>query len=234
MLGYFLYVLHSVYVVITCKSYHTSHCFCISAFLVLVPLMYVLISLGIFINAYHLVFVVYKATLFYCKSECSKIITIFKLLHFGDQDQTEKIMATHSSIGELQSTQETWQSYVERLEQYFVANDVRTANKKWAVLLSTVVGQTYQLIRNLLAPTKPTEQTFAQIVNAVQKHHHPRPSVAVHRFSFHSRSRRTGENVSTYVAELRKLSEYCNFGNTFNDMLRDRLVCGTANQGIQR
>ena len=76
MLEYFLYVLHPVYVVITCKviSYlPLFFVFLFNAFLVLVPLMYLLISLGIFINVYHLVFVVYKVTLFYCKSECSKI-----------------------------------------------------------------------------------------------------------------------------------------------------------------
>ena len=33
-------------------------------------------------------------------------------------------------------------------------------------------GQTYQLMRNLLAPTKPTEVTIAEIVAAVQKHVH--------------------------------------------------------------
>ena len=78
-------------------------------------------------------------------------------------------MATHGTIGEFQNAQESWQSYVERLQQYFVANDVRTAEKQRAVLLSALGGQTYQLIRNLLTPTKPTEVTFAEIVDAVAR-----------------------------------------------------------------
>ena len=143
-------------------------------------------------------------------------------------------MTTHGSIGEFQSAQGSWQSYVERLEQYFVANDVETPEKRRAVLLSAVGGPTYQLIRNLLAPTKPTEVTFAEIVTAVQQHVQPKPSVIVQRFNFHSRIRRAGEDVSTFVAELRKLSEHCNFGTTLNDMLRDRLVCGISDQRIQR
>ena len=139
-------------------------------------------------------------------------------------------MVTHGTIGEFQNAQESWQSYAERLQQYFVANNVRTAEKQRAVLLSAVGGQT---IRNLLAPTKPTEVTFAEIVDAVQKHVQPRPSIIVERFNFHSRTRHQGEDVSTYVAELRKLSEHCNFGTALNDMLRDRLVCGIADQRIQ-
>ena len=71
---------------------------------------------------------------------------------------------------------------------------------------TAVGGQTYQLIGNLLAPTKPTEVTFVEIVEAVQKHVQPRPSIIVQRFNFHSCGRRRGENISTYMAELRKLS----------------------------
>ena len=115
----------------------------------------------------------------------------------------------------------------------FFANDVKTAEKQRAILLSAVGGPTYQLIRNLLAPEKPHNKTFAQIVEAVMRHHQPKPSVIVQRFNFHSRSRASGENVSTFVAELRKLSD-CNFGETLNDMLRDRLVCGINDQRLQR
>ena len=135
--------------------------------------------------------------------------------------------ALHGTIGEFNSTQETWQSYVERVQQYFVANDVTTPEKQWAVLLSAVGGPTYQLIRNILAPTKLKDKS---IVAAVRSHHDPRPSVIVQRFTFHSRNRRSGENVSTHIAKLRKLSEHCKFGNTLNDM---RIICGIADQQIQ-
>lgn len=143
-------------------------------------------------------------------------------------------MATHGSVGEFVNTQEDWSSYVERLQQYFVAKDVKAAEKQRAILLSTVGGSTYQLIRNLLAPRKPTDVTFVQIVDAVQGYHQPKPSIIVQRFNFHSRSRRSGETISAFVAELRKLSEHCEFGDTLNDMLRDRLVCGISDQRIQR
>ena len=36
------------------------------------------------------------------------------------------------------------------------------------------------------------------------------------------------------MAELRKLTEHCNFGETLPEMLRDRLVCGINNKKIQR
>ena len=40
--------------------------------------------------------------------------------------------------------------------------------------------------------------------------------------------------MAAYVAELRHLSEHCEFGMTLNEMLRDRLVCGVEEPKIQR
>ena len=81
---------------------------------------------------------------------------------------------------------------------------------------------------------KPTELKFAEIVEVVEKHHDPKPSVIVQHYQFNSRSRRAGESVADYVAELRHLSEHCEFGKTLNKMLRDRLVCGVEEAKIQR
>ena len=45
------------------------------------------------------------------------------------------------------------------------------------------------------------------------------------RFKFHSCSRKPGKSVATYIAELKRLSEDCEFGNFLQEMLQDRIVC---------
>ena len=40
--------------------------------------------------------------------------------------------------------------------------------------------------------------------------------------------------MATYVSELRSLAEFCNFGQTLEVMLRDRIVCGINDDAIQR
>ena len=40
--------------------------------------------------------------------------------------------------------------------------------------------------------------------------------------------------MSQFVAELRRLSEHCDFKATLDDMLRDRIVCGVRNSSVQR
>ena len=120
------------------------------------------------------------------------------------------------------------------MEQYFQANDVQDAGKQRAILLTCCGASTYRLIENVLAPHRPTEVPFDEIVTQMRTHFHPTPSETVQRYLFNSRSRRPGESVSLYVVELKKLAEFCNFGATLEPMLRDCIVCGIGNERWQR
>ena len=101
-------------------------------------------------------------------------------------------------------------------------------------MLSLMRNNTYGLLRNLAAPAKPSSLSFKTIIETLQKHLSPRPLLIAERFRFHNRNQLEGETVSSYLAELKKLSLYCEFGTNLNDALRDRLVCGLHNELIQK
>ena len=143
-------------------------------------------------------------------------------------------MATYGNVGEFKESEESWTQYAERLEQYFAANEIKDAKKQRAILLSVCGSKTYGLIRDLLQPQKPGNVELKEILEKLENHFSPKPSVIVEQFKFHSRSRLEGENVAEFVAGLRRLSEHCKFGTTLEDMLRDRLVCGISDDRIQR
>ena len=92
----------------------------------------------------------------------------------------------------------------------------------------------YRLIRNLVAPDKPDSKSFSELVQLMRDHFHPKPSAIVMRFRFKSCFHKQGESVACFVARLRQITEYCDFGTTFQEMLRDRLVCGIADEPLQR
>ena len=143
-------------------------------------------------------------------------------------------MATRGGIGEFSGEAADWESYIERLENYFVAHEITDAAKQRAMLLSQCGSATYKLVRSLVAPQKPNEVEYAALVKRINEHFGPKPSVIVQRFKFNTCVRQAGESVSTFVAHLRALSEHCEFGDTLEDMLRDRLVCGIADSRMQR
>ena len=99
--------------------------------------------------------------------------------------------------------------------------------------MSIVGAETYQLMRNLTAPAKPTEKSFDQLVKLVKEFHNPAPSVILQRFKFASQQQKSGESVATYLSELRRLSEHCKYGQTLDEMLRDRIACGIADSRLQ-
>ena len=135
---------------------------------------------------------------------------------------------------EFNCRQEDWESYEERLQQYFVANGVEDANKRCEILLSACRQQTYKVIRNLVAPKKPAECKFEDITGHLARYFSPKPSIIVQRFKFNSRCRQQGEGIAKFVAELRHIAQCCGYDATLEDMLRDRLVCGVNDARIQR
>lgn len=142
-------------------------------------------------------------------------------------------MATLGILKEFQEG-ENWTEFTERLEQYFLANDIEDNGKKRAILLTVCGSATYSLMKNLLAPAKPTDKSFSELVTLVKNHHQPKASIIVSRFKFHTSTREPEQLISDYLAQLRKLAEPCEFGNSLEEMLRDRLVIGINNDRIQR
>ena len=139
-------------------------------------------------------------------------------------------------IGKIEAfdeANEEWGTYCERVEQYFLANEIED-DKQVPAILSLMGSKTYGLLRSLCSPAKPSQKTFTEIVKILQEHLSPKPLVIAERFRFHKRSQLEGESISSFLASLKKLSEYCEFGTNLNDSLRDRFVCRLSNELIQK
>ena len=59
-----------------------------------------------------------------------------------------------STFAEFDEVKEDWLSYAERMERYFITNDIKE-EKRRAFLLSVRGPSLYQLIKDLVAPDKP-------------------------------------------------------------------------------
>ena len=106
------------------------------------------------------------------------------------------------------------------------------ATKKIAILLANAPAETFQLIKDLLAPTKPSAATvtYDSIVKAVQNHVKPERSALVSRYAFDTRVREPHESVGNFVKTLKHLAAKCQFSDDArNDRLRDRLIAGIRN-----
>ena len=106
---------------------------------------------------------------------------------------------------------------------------VTDTERKHAIFLSVIGPKICKLLSSLVAPSKPEEKTYDELVVALTEHHSPALSEIVQRFKFNSRFRQAEESVATYVAELRSIAHTCNYGTSLDEMLRDCNVCGINN-----
>ena len=65
------------------------------------------------------------------------------------------------------------------------------------------------------------------------EHFKPKRIVIFERYTFYSRNQKSGESVTDFLAAIRALAHTCVFGDTLDDMLRDRLVMGLHNKETQ-
>ena len=82
----------------------------------------------------------------------------------------------YGNIGEFDQALENWKAYIERVEQYFVANEVTSDTKKKAILLSTCGPSTYSTIRSLAAPNNLTDLEYSALLELTKKCYNPKPS----------------------------------------------------------
>ena len=80
-------------------------------------------------------------------------------------------------VGKFDVARETFSAYVERMEMFFTANNIVettgegsaaanqvVANRKRAIFLTEVGLEVYSTLSNLLAPAKPKDTQFTDIV----------------------------------------------------------------------
>ena len=96
-------------------------------------------------------------------------------------------MATGRLLGHIQEylqKTEHFSSYVECVELFFVANDVKN-DKKVAVFLSVIGYKTYSLLKSLAVPALPKDKGYKDLVATLKAHFEPKPLIIAERFHFY-------------------------------------------------
>ncbi|KAJ8683576.1 hypothetical protein QAD02_019368 [Eretmocerus hayati] len=152
-----------------------------------------------------------------------------------DDLQHRAVISRVSTIGNIKefNPKDNWMLWIERLEQFFLANDISSV-KKVPILLTLIGNESYGLLKNLCSPLKPCERSFQELVDIMKKHLHPTPSVITERYKFKECRQKESEGIREYLAQLKELSTFCNFGENLDNHLRDQFVWGIRSEAIKR
>ncbi|KAL1478883.1 hypothetical protein MTO96_052300 [Rhipicephalus appendiculatus] len=127
---------------------------------------------------------------------------------------------------------EDFDSYTERFEHCVRATQV-SEDLKASVFVTAIGKQPYHTLKNLLAPTKPEEKTYAELLQILKGHYSPKPLMIADRFRFNRRSQLENESVATFALELKMLAGSREFGQFLDDALRDRFVAALRDETAQ-
>ena len=130
-------------------------------------------------------------------------------------------------------SKETIHNYLEHAQLFFAANNI-AERRQAAVLLTSIGPETYETLKNLLAPASLATKTLEELSTALKDHYAPTPSVIAERFYFHRRRQEAGESVSEFSATLRKLAIHCKYGEHLNEALRDQFVSGLGSEAMHK
>nr|XP_054933012.1 uncharacterized protein K02A2.6-like [Dermacentor andersoni] len=131
-------------------------------------------------------------------------------------------------------TVSSWSTYRIRLEAYFEGNGITDTAKCRALLVSSLSDNVVRMLQGRLPTVSVNSQTYDEVVEYLEEHYNPQVNEIAASFSIFMRKQRDGESVREYIADLRRLAESCNFGNSLHRMLRDRIVCGIRDDNAQR
>ena len=108
---------------------------------------------------------------------------------------------------------EVFSAYMEHVLLFFSADAVED-DKKVAVVVGSKI---YSLLRNLVAPARPQDKSLTDLTAILTQHFEPKPLVIT--ISKHNQA--VGEFIAEYMAELRKLTTHCHFGDHLEEALGD-------------
>ena len=136
-----------------------------------------------------------------------------------------------SNLGSIEAfiPENDWSEYEERLEAFFIANDVLDKIKVH-VTISLLGRQAYSTLRDLCLPSSPSTKTFDEICALLRNHYQPKVTVVAESYKFYQTVQLETENVAEFASIVKRASAKCDFGTHLPRALRDQFVIGVKNQ----
>ncbi|XP_008178248.1 uncharacterized protein LOC103307755 [Acyrthosiphon pisum] len=139
----------------------------------------------------------------------------------------------NGTISEFNLKVDDFSSWIERFELYVLLNEINSHKKK--LMFLTLLGNDgYVLVRDLCTPFKPVDKSYDTLKEMLSNYINPKPNVLTERYKFKERKQGSEETISQFVTALKKLSQYCEFGNNLDDSLRDQVVYGIRDNNIKK
>jgi hypothetical protein len=122
-----------------------------------------------------------------------------------------------------------WPIWRQKFKRYAQVSDLKNADKVPTFLLS--MGD---VADNILITLNIDEDTvtFDNLLQAFDNYFKQRKNVIIARALFNKRSQKTGEPIDTFIQDIHRLADDCEYGQLKEELIRDRIVVGVVDDDL--
>ena len=151
-------------------------------------------------------------------------------------------MYTLRSIDQFDSTRHKWTEWREEFEIYEIAAKYHKEEAKVRVAFFLHMGgrEVNRIYKTFTFETPeqpepaegeqaspPPQVTLKQVLDKFDNHFKPYHNLTHATYVFNSLTQKQGQSMSEFITDVQLQADLCEFGDTYNRLVRDRIICGT-------
>lgn len=129
-----------------------------------------------------------------------------------------------------------WRDWKQRFLRFRTATKLKDDDGDVQVssLIYAMGSESEQIFKSFTFDTEEAKKNFDTVLGKFDNHFEPRNNIIHERSLFNRRDQLPEENVETFIRHLYDLSQNCDYGDSREDMIRDRLVIGLLDKSISQ
>ena len=133
------------------------------------------------------------------------------------------------------------EDWFDRFEASVEVNDVYVSGGtdeikavwKKSLILSVIGREGYKLLKAYMAPVAPNTQAYEVLKKCITDNLVTKSSTVSESFKLSQLKQETAESLSLYMSRVKLAATRCDFGDSFDRMVRDKFICGLRNEKLR-
>ncbi|MCG7876437.1 MAG: RNase H-like domain-containing protein [Candidatus Thiodiazotropha endolucinida] len=128
---------------------------------------------------------------------------------------------------------ERWKMWKQTVQLYLDVAMADKSEKEQCKALLYIIGKDGREIYNTFVLQEAEQDKLAPLLTKFENYCIPKKNITMERHKFNTRTQGSTELIDQFVTDLKNIARECEFGDIKNDLIRDRIVCGTNSEKVK-
>lgn len=149
-----------------------------------------------------------------------------KIVHVINEKVPQRVTVNMGDFSEFNPTTMEWNIYKEKLDSYFISNDIKDDKKMSAFLRTRLDNETYKLLKDLADPKQLFDLEYKELCTFLTSHFGKPVSIFHERREFYDLKEIESETMNEWYGRIKHKASTCKFGKSLDEVLRDKFITG--------